>query len=53
MDYVSLVPLVQSGLVSTFFASTDPQESDSDIDSHKGTRHCALGPILRPEIFFL
>ena len=53
MDYVSLVPLVQSGLVSTFFASTDPQESDSDIDSCNGTRHCALGPILRPQFLTL
>ena len=35
------------------FDSADSQESDSDIDSRDGTRHCALGPILRPEILTL
>ena len=50
---LSLVSLVRSGRVSTFFASTEPQEFNSDIDLHNGTRQCALGPILRPEIITL
>ena len=50
---LSLVSLVRSGRVSTFFASTEPQESDFCIDSRNGTRQCALGPILRPEFLTL
>ena len=47
---LSLVSLVGSGRVSTFFASTEPQEFNSDIVRNNRTRQCALGPILRPEI---
>ena len=50
---LSLVSLVRFGCFSTFFASTEPQEFNSDIDLHNGTRQCALGPILRPEIITL
>ena len=46
---LTLVSVVGSGRVSTFFACTEPQESNSDIGLRNGTRHCALGPILRPE----
>ena len=50
---LSLVFQFQSECVIPFFDSAESQESDSDIDSRDGTRHCALGPILRPEILTL
>ena len=50
---LSLVSLVRFGCFSTFFASLEPQEFNSDIDWCNGTRQCALGPILRPEILTL
>ena len=50
---LTLVSVVRSGRVSTFFACTEPQESNSDIGLRNGTRHCALGPFLRPEFLTL
>ena len=50
---LSLVFQFQSECVIPFFDSAESQESDSDIDSRDGTQHCALGPILRPEILTL
>ena len=46
---LTLVSVVGSGRVSTFFACTESQESNSGIGLCNGTRHCALGPFLRPE----
>ena len=50
---LSLVSLVQSLSVLPFFTSTDSQEFDSSIALRNGTRHCALGPFLRPEFLTL
>ena len=49
--FVSLVSLVQSGHVTPFFASTESQESKSDISLCNRTRQCALRPILRPLLY--
>ena len=46
---LSLVSVGWSEHVRPFLTSTDSQESDSDIDSRKWTRHCALGPIISPD----
>ena len=48
---LSLVFVVGSGHVSTFFTCTEAQEFKSDIDVRNRTRQCALGPILRTDFF--
>ena len=45
--------VVRSGRVSTFFACAESQEFNSAIGSRNGTRHCALGPFVRPEFLTL
>ena len=50
---LSLLSVVGSGRVITFFTCAEAQESDSYIGLCNGTRQCALGPILRPEILTL
>ena len=46
---LTLVSIVQSESVNTFFTCTESQEFKSDIATRNGTRQCALGPILRPK----
>ena len=48
---ISLVSVVQSGHVTPFFASTESQESKSEVGSRNRTRQCALRPILRPHLY--
>ena len=50
---LTLVSVVGSGRVSTFFACTESQESNSGIGLCNGTRHCALGPFLKHEFLTL
>ena len=44
---LSQLPEVQSGRVRTFSGSIFAQETKSEVDVRKKTRHCALGHFLR------
>ena len=48
---VSQLPVVRSEHVRTIFDSTQSQESKSEVAVRNRTRQCALGPILRHNLY--
>ena len=47
---LTLVSVVQLEHVRPIFDSSEPQEFEYVIGVRNETRHCALGPILRPKL---